>query len=223
MAADDSGQRVIIAARCRARTAKVVGASREMVSRVMEGSGRTRPGGVIENRQCGAQERLGHAREPAPVGSTWRGMTFPLGTMRSGQRSPGAAFVGPCDATGKAARPCPALAPPPEASAWRLRAGLVLVSLAWCWPVLAWPRTTRTPPSAHHRPGPRVNNRAGAIGAWFSEVSPSCLRPLGLVGRAGRPAWLVAPGGALAAHDAPIAVDPLTGARAGTGPSAPSC
>ena len=101
-------------------------------------------------------------------------MTFPLGTMRSES----GAHQAPLSTSalrrhqGAASALPPPSAPSPEASAWRLRAGLVLGALAWVLAVLAL---------ASHNPndaafsttglGPEVSNRAGAIGAWFSDLA----------------------------------------------------
>src|SRR5450631_3324609 len=94
-------------------------------------------------------------------------MTFPLGSLRSD----GAASSSYVDAGGEFARSGPN-ASPHHPAGWRVQLGLLVSAVAWLLAVLAL-TTHSAADSAFSTSGAglMVHNKAGALGAWFSDLA----------------------------------------------------
>ncbi|HWH81486.1 MAG TPA: DNA translocase FtsK 4TM domain-containing protein [Burkholderiaceae bacterium] len=97
-------------------------------------------------------------------------MTFPLGSLRGDTAAPTALTApGSGRARDRAAPPVP---PPHDAAGWRAQLGLLVGAVAWLLAVLAL-ATHNAADAAFSTSGSvaAVQNKAGALGAWFSDAA----------------------------------------------------
>jgi len=94
-------------------------------------------------------------------------MTFPLGSLRS-DAAASSSYV---DAGGEFTRPGTNAAPS-HAAGWRLQLGLLVSAVAWLLAVLALTTHSAADPAfSTSGAGAVVHNKAGALGAWFSDFA----------------------------------------------------